>query len=347
MTTCPDLGSWRAFLDGEAAIAGPDEHLATCADCANLVAGLRSDAGFARSRLAVLDSAPAVTRVVETTSFAPPPVRRFGWLKGVAAAAVVGVFMATPIGQDTAQAVLSAFRIQRFDVVQVTALELMDTANTLYSLGTVSGELGVEPSFEESVTEAELATGLDLPDAASLPGEPLQVLVMPASELTWTLDAGMVADHLEVEGSDIAVPDGLDGTTLVFDRSDGIAAIYGESVNTPELLVAVSGPVTLDVADGGMSLPEVRDFLLSLPGLPDSLVSQLRGIDDWQATLPLPIPVDEGSAETVDLGGTEAVEFEIDGFGSGYVWVNGDSIVAVAGERGSDLTRTVAEEMAS
>lgn len=347
MTTCPDLGSWRAFLDGETAVAGPDEHLATCADCANLVARLKADAGFARSRLAVLDAAPATIRTVETTGFTPSPAGRSGWLKGVAAAAVVAMFMATPIGQDTAQAVLSAFRVQRFDVVQVTALELVDTVESLYALGTVEGEPGMEPSFFPTIAAAEEATGLDVPVTESVEGEPLEVLAVPASQLTWTLDADMVADYLEAEGSEVAVPEGLDGTTLVFDRADGVAAIYGESMNTPELLVAVSGPVTLDVAEGGMSLPDVRDFLLALPGLPDSLVAQLRGIDDWRATLPLPIPVDEVNAETTLLGDTEAVEFEVDGFGSGYLWVDGETIVAVAGERGSDLTRVVAEEMAS
>jgi hypothetical protein len=169
----------------------------------------------------------------------------------------------------------------------------------------------------------------------------------PKSTLSWRLDAGMVAAHLESEVSDMQIPAGLDGTTLVFDRADVMAAIYGDSINTPELIVAVSGPLSVDVAEGGMALSDVRDFLLAVPGLPAGLVSQLQGIDDWQSTLPIPIPVEEGSAHTVQLGETEAVSFAVDGFGVGYLWVDGDVIVGVVAERGSRLLEDVVDDMTS
>jgi hypothetical protein len=345
MNTCPDIGSWRAWLDGETAITGPDEHLATCGDCAVTVAGLRRSAGFASTRLAVLEPRAVREPRVEPPSAPPaaPATRRAGWIRAAAAAAVVVGFMSTPFGQDTAEAFLSAFRVRQFNLVQVTAAEAMQTAEVLWSLGTVEGEPVPVPDFSEPVTivEAEAATGLDLPD----PGidGPAEAVVLPASTMRWTFDAEMVAAHIAAEGADVAVPEGLDATTVVLDRAEAVVVAYGESLNNPELIVGVSGPVEA-TAEGGLSLEEVRSFLLSLPGLPEGLVAQLGSIEDWTSTLP--IPIEEGSAEQVQLGQVEAVRYEIDGWGAGYVWVDGDTIVGIAAERGFDGLEDIAADLA-
>ncbi len=47
---CPDTGVWRAWLDEETAIPGPEEHLAVCGDCAAMVAELRTTADLTRRR---------------------------------------------------------------------------------------------------------------------------------------------------------------------------------------------------------------------------------------------------------------------------------------------------------
>src|SRR5207253_8423824 len=55
--TCPDLGTWRAFVDGEA----PDqrelaEHLAACPTCRAQVDDIRAAAGHASAAVAALAS---------------------------------------------------------------------------------------------------------------------------------------------------------------------------------------------------------------------------------------------------------------------------------------------------
>lgn len=351
-TPCPDLGTWRAALDGETSVEGTDEHLATCAACATLVAELRTDADFAREQMTVLAGtrrvalAPVASVAATTAPETPTLRRRPGWWTGLAAAAAAGVFLATPVGQQTAQAVLSSFRVEQFSLVQVTGQQLVETAGVLSSLGTVDGGVAFPDLEPVSVAEAEAATGLDLPAAPSLEDRPAEAFVVPASRSRWTLDEDAVADYLTANGAEVDIPAGLDGTTLVLERSDALAAVYGRSTARPDVVVAMSGPVSLDVARGGLSLPEVREFLLSVPGLPDSLVSQLTAIDDWQSTLPVPIPVDEASAQTVQLNGTEAVTVEVDGAGSAYLWVDDGTSVLVAGPSGSDLVRAVADELA-
>src|SRR5579864_1918553 len=60
MTTlvqCPAVGVWRAYIDGETAEPGLEDHLATCAGCQRVVEELRRDAINARDLLGPL--APA------------------------------------------------------------------------------------------------------------------------------------------------------------------------------------------------------------------------------------------------------------------------------------------------
>jgi hypothetical protein len=61
MTTCPDSGRLRAWIDGEASLESPDEasHAATCAGCLRRRDELQRDATLAAaiiSTLAPLDS---------------------------------------------------------------------------------------------------------------------------------------------------------------------------------------------------------------------------------------------------------------------------------------------------
>ena len=128
MRHCPDVGAWRAHLDGESPIDGGDVHLASCRECAATLAELRGAAGFARARLAVLDRTEKgpPTGVVQVRRTRTPS----RW-KGVAAAALAIVFLMTPFGQTAAQAFLDAFRVERFDLVQVSAAEAVQAADAL------------------------------------------------------------------------------------------------------------------------------------------------------------------------------------------------------------------------
>jgi hypothetical protein len=255
--------------------------------------------------------------------------------------------LVTPVGQQSAEAVLAVFRVEQFSIIPATTQQLVDAAGVLSSLGTVdSGVDGWPAPDPVSVAEAERTTGLDVPEAPSLEGRPSQAFVIPASKTRWTLDEDAIRDYLRANDAELAIPEGLDGTTLVLERADAVAALYGATMTSPDVAVAVSGPVTLDVARSSLSLAEVRTFLLSLPGLPDALVSQLAAIDDWRTTLPLPIPVDEASVATVQLGGTEVVSVEVDGAGTAYVWAEDGTSSLVVGPTGSGLAKVVAGEIA-
>lgn len=339
MNVCPDQGAWRAWLDGE-----PTEppleagHLDECPACTRTVADLRADAAQVATAMSKLE--PVSDRAQPDHPTRSRIRRRMEVAAGVAAFAV---FVATPFGQDAAQAFLSSFRVERLSLVTITTAEAVQTAQTLEALGTIDGGEAMQaPSIAADTTEAASITGLTLPVPAG-EGAPDRVLTLPAATIRWTLDSDRIARHLAFHKSDLAIPPGLDGTTLVLERAAAVVGLWGSS-DAPDLIVGISGPVTAS-AENGVSLDEARDFLLSIPGLPAGLVAQLRSIDDWRSTLPIPLPIDDGSAREVRLGSVDAVSFRAEGVGSGYLWTKDGTIVGVASPDNNNLA-DIATELA-
>lgn len=197
---------------------------------------------------------------------------------------------------------------------------------------------------EMGLTEAEVATGLEVRIPASLADKPVKAFLLPPSSIRWTLDEGMVASYIQSQGASVEIPPGLDGTIIQFDRSDAvIVTVLGETTSSTELVIGASGPV--GATSSGLAMDEVRSFLLELPGLPISLTLQLAAINDWESTLPVPVPVDEGSAQKVDIDGVEVIHFGLEGFGTGYFWVSGEQIIGVAGPPGEDGLEEIAAEL--
>ena len=76
----------------------------------------------------------------------------------------------------------------------------------------------------------------------------------------------------------------------------------------------------------------MRDFLLRMPGLPPETIRQLRGIQDWKNTLPIPIPTDRVNWQDATIaGGPGLVLNDIGGIGSAAIWQRDGRIYGVAG----------------
>jgi hypothetical protein len=109
-----------------------------------------------------------------------------------------------------------------------------------------------------------------------------------------------------------------------------VAAIWSQPTGVPTLVVA--RVVAPRVYSSGVPFETVRDYLLSLPGLPDGLADQLRDLSADAATLPLPVPAELVTSSTADVGGIEAtVLTSRDGLFAAVVWVQDGMITGVAG----------------
>jgi hypothetical protein len=102
----------------------------------------------------------------------------------------------------------------------------------------------------------------------------------------------------------VKIPANLDGATFDVTTTAGVLIKYGYHGGNPFLAAELPSPVIR--ATGSASLEQLRDFMLSLPGLPASLVAQLKQINLNNGTIPLPVPAGI-DAHSVTVNGTSGV----------------------------------------
>lgn len=352
-TTCPDLGALRAALDGER----PDlhAHVDGCELCTARSAELSRDAGWIAALLAGGPGPVDVERALgrhcarEAVSSsgpvaAPAPARRrLPHLTRIAAAltalVAIGGFV-TPTGRAAADALLSTFRAESLQVVPVDVSTLDPRAlEGLIELAEVEGlEDLVEPRVVADLGEASEVAGL-LPEA-------LDVDALPASSLE-PGEVEIVASapqQVRISFSDQpGIPAELVGTTLVLDLPGVVLQTVGGDTDIPAFVRGEAGLLGVSV-EGGSSLAEVRDALLDVPGLPPETVAALRGIEDWETTLPLPVPVGSVAFENTTVDGRPGVAFGDDtGLGAALLWRTDDRFVGVGGFLPLSDVRRIAE----
>jgi hypothetical protein len=393
--TCPDVGAWRAWMDGETDLA--EEHLGSCAGCRQVVAELREDAATARGGLAALapgqlPSAAEVAvarerldwrrvqrqRVPQRAERAAGPTRvtriSTPWRVAagglVAALVLTAVVAFTPEGGAAAAGFLAQFRSQQVTAIEVTPqsqADIMKSLNALGNLGTlqVPGAAQAGSYAQVARAEAQQAHSATAAEAASTIGFPLltpdpktlpagvsatpTIRVSPGSQVRFTFDKNKAQTYFRSTGHpEVNVPDKFDGATLsvsipaaaLMDFSNG----GGSSRN--DVVVVQAGELVVDV-QGKVSLPEMRDFLLGLPGLPPTVVSQLRQVQSWNDTLPIPVPVDQVNWQTTSVKGSQGLLLnDNSGIGSAVVWHANGHLLAVAGSvKAKDIT-PIAESLA-
>jgi hypothetical protein len=275
-----------------------------------------------------------------------------GWLAAAASVVLALVLAATPAGRSAASSFLAQFRSQRFAVVTFDPSQAGDLAGTLQQLGTVHGDLrDVQPSPVATPAAASRQVGFPvaLPDAAVLPGgvdASPRIMVTPARQLRFTLDAAKVGRYLQAHGrADTSVPAGLDGATLVANLPAATLLEYVAADGSPRLVVGQSRELTASV-QGTVTLEALRAFLLDLPGLPPQTVRQLRAIGDWHNTLPLPVPADRIDWRSATVHGAPGLVLgDRSGLGSAVIWQRDGRIYGVAGVLRQSQVLRVAESL--
>lgn len=349
MITCPDTGPLRAALDGER----PDvaAHVTQCASCQSRSAALADDAAFAAGRLG---AAPTVSddetnaalargkgRAAPASVAVLQPRRSGAGLMRVAAAFVavvlVGGALSTSGGRAAAASFLEKFRAERVTAVPVD-FAAMDPAalQALVGLADIDGL--------DDVVDPQRVANLDA--AAALAGftvTPLDRTALPAAATGPTVVLAQAPQTVRITFKDEPeVPAEIRGATLVLRVPGAIVQGVGDG-DRPVAIRGEAGALEVIVQDGP-SLGEVRDALLSLPGLPEETVAALRAIEDWQTTLPLPVPVGQVAWEETTVAGRPGLAFgDESGLGSALVWHDGERFVGVGGTMPLSQLRALAE----
>jgi len=278
---------------------------------------------------------------------------------GIAAALLVSLVVAfTTEGRTAAAAFLAQFRSQQVAAIEVSPqsqAEIMRTMNTLGNLGTIKsgsatsarpGALRLDSPKQVTLAEAAQQVGFPIltPDPATLPtgmDRTPRVEVMPAQQFSFSFDKTKAADYFRSTGRiNVTVPDKFDGATLVVSMPAAVLLQYGGQGNRDALMIGQAGELVVDV-QGKVSLDEMRDFLLSLPGLPKETTDQLRLIRNWNQTLPVPIPTDKINWKAETFKGAQGLLLnDNSGVGSAAIFQSGGHLYGLAGSmKASDLKR--------
>jgi hypothetical protein len=140
------------------------------------------------------------------------------------------------------------------------------------------------------------------------------------------------------------VPAGLDGSQVRLTAGPGVAAVWSQTSGLPTLVVGRA--VAPTASSSGVPFETVRDFLLSLPGLPEDVAAQLRTFTADGSTLPIPVPADLVETSQAEVDGLPATVLESrDQALAAVVWVEDGVVNLVGGALGTDEVLALAREL--
>ncbi|MFC7272647.1 hypothetical protein ACFQS1_01535 [Paractinoplanes rhizophilus] len=341
----PSEGTLRRLVDEPDGV--PDaarHHVLGCAECRAGLAAAESDADLAAHALhaeAGADDIEAGTDVdaawrrLSATTAAPGKFRHPGRkLRSPIVAGVAAAVVLAGAGAAAAADWLPIFRAERVTPVVVTPGDLVALPD-LSAYGTVELTKPARVRAVDGPAAATEATGLPVPQVGKLPrgvtGSP-SYRVGDRAVATFTFQAAKAARTAAAAGKPLPPPPaGMDGSQFRLTAGPGLAAIWAEGHGVPAMVVArVAAPV---VYSTGIPFETARDYLLSLPGLPESVATELRGT----AALSLIVKGASETTATVDVNGVPATVLALkDGTMAGVVWVDGGYLTGVAGSISAD-----------
>ena len=355
----PSEGVLRRLLDEPAGVADLDRaHVADCSTCLCGLAAQREDAVLVAATLAtevVADvDVAAAWRRLSTAAPASGPGRRTpraarsrALLRRPAAAALAVAVVLAGAGTAAAGGWLQIFRTEQVAPVSISTADLLALPDlSAYGDLVVAGD----PDVHEVPDAATAATesGLDVPEVRDLPsgisGEPVYSVGGKVSA-TFTFSTELAARAAAEAGEELpSPPPGLDGSSVRLDVGPGVAQLWGSDTGLPALVVVRA--VAPTAFSSGVPFETVRDYLLSLPGLPDAVAEQLRTFAADGSTLPLPVPADQVNTSSAQVDGVPAtVLVTRDRTLAAVVWVKEGVLTVVAGSVDDDEVLTVARDL--
>jgi hypothetical protein len=362
----PTEGVLRRLLDEPAGVADADrEHVGGCDLCVRELATIREDADLVQAALATDvgvipdgDLATAWRCLTAAAASGPARVRaaapRAGRVRatlrrpvvaGVAAAAIV-----VGAGAAAATGWVEIFRTERIAPVSISATDL-NTLPDLSAYGEVviTGDSNVHRVPD--ATAAETETGLDVPEVPRLPrgvtGEPAYQVGGEVSA-TFTFSEERAARAAADAGEELPPPPpGLDGSQVRLVAGPGVAEVWEHNTGVPTLVVGRAvAPTAYSSLPDGVPFETLRDYLLSLPGLPDAVAAPLRTFNADSSTLPLPVPAGRVTTSTATVNGQAATVVSTrDRSMAAVVWVEDGVVSVVAGALDRDEVVSVARSL--
>ena len=172
------------------------------------------------------------------------------------------------------------------------------------------------PTLADATKEVGFTVALPKVLPAGVVG-PQRLVVQPRVEVTVTFDSHVA----EIGGSSVVLASG-----------PAVLAVYGSSAGGSIPTLGILSMPRPQASASGATMGRIEAFLLDQPGLPASLVQEIRLLGDLGTTLPVPVPA--GALERgVEIGGSPGVLVaDPSRVAAGVVWEDGAGMLhAVAG----------------
>jgi hypothetical protein len=359
----PNEGLLRRLVDEPSGVAEADrQHVAGCPRCATALAAVRADAELVGVALTVSPAGDpagdvdAGWRRLATASAASPrstsPRTASGsrvrsLLRRPAAAGLGVALVLGGAGAAAANDWLQVFGTEKIAPVSLSAKDLVALPD-LRAYGEITLADRPDPRTVPDAATAAEQSGLDLPTVAELPsgvqGEPAYQVVDEVSAV-FTFRADRAAQAAAAAGEPLPpLPAGLDGSSVRLVAGPGVAQVWTSGSGLPALVVGRA--VAPKAFSSGVPFPVLRDYVLSLPGLPEDVASQLRAFAADGSTLPLPVPADRVTSSPTEVDGAPATLLVArDRTMAAVVWVREGVVTVVAGSLDDDEVLEVAREL--
>jgi hypothetical protein len=341
----PSEGLLSRLIDEPAGVADADrEHVAGCEHCLDRLAVAREPAAAHDAPHRTAHDAP---RRASHDAPRREVSRSRAFLRRPLVAAVAVAVALASAGTAAANDWLPIFQTKKIAPVSINADDLVGLPN-LHAYGhvDVTGDGGLRRVPDAAAAAAQ--TGLDVPEVTSLPrgvsGESVYQVGRKVTA-TFTFSAARAAQAAEEAGETLPPPPaGLDGSRLRLVAGPGVAQVWSSDAGAPALIVARA--VAPSASSTGVPFTTARDYLLSLPGVPEKVAAQLRTFAGDGSTLPLPVPADQVTTSSADINGKSAVVLTArDRTMAAVVWVDDGIVTAVAGSLDTDELLPIAREL--
>ena len=360
----PTEGVLRRLVDEPAGVSDADRrHVTDCIECLTELAAVREDARLVATALAV-PAAPPVdvdaawqrlsssagsdvrpeSKDARVRARTPRPGRVRDLVRRPAVAVLAAAVVVAGAGTAAANDWLQIFRTEKITPISLRAADLVAMPD-LTAYGDVSVTGGGDPHEVADAASAKAATGLDAPSVDALPqgvsGDPAYQVIEQVSA-TFTFSTGRAARAAAEAGEQLPTPPaGVDGSRVRLDAGPGLAEVWRSTSGVPALVVGRA--VAPTAFSSGVPFETVRDYLLSMPGMPEDVATQLRTFAADGSTLPLPVPSDEVTTSATDVNGSPATVLRSrDKTIAAVVWVDDGVVTAVAGSLDPDEVLSIA-----
>src|SRR5262249_50706371 len=138
-----------------------------------------------------------------------------------------------------------------------------------------------------------------LPNGVSVTG----AQAVAPTQLILTLNKAKADAYFKSEGSSVTMPASYNGVQIIVNLP-GASVLQYSGPNNATVYLGQAGQLDIQLSDSTINATQMRDFLLQIPGLKSDTVNFLKGLNNWQTTIPLAIPTDRAGWSSTSVGGS-------------------------------------------